>query len=100
MGNIISSEICKKCGKCCKNYPFVKLTKNEINLLEQTTKLHFEVFTNPMGKEVEEYFLQFQKNGSCFFLNENNGDYSCSVYETRPELCKNYPPNAGPCKRS
>jgi len=53
-----------------------------------------------MGKAVEEYFLQFQKNGDCFFLNENNGSYSCSVYEIRPEICKNYPSKDGLCERS
>ena len=91
MENIISTEICNKCGTCCKNYPFVELSKNEINLLEQMTALHFAVFTNPKGKAVEEYFLQFKANGDCFFLNENNGSYSCGVYEARPGICKNYP---------
>jgi Fe-S-cluster containining protein len=91
MENIISTEICKKCSECCKNYPIVKLSKNEINLLEQVTGLHFDVFTNPMGKGVEKYCLQFQENGDCFFLNENNGSYSCAVYEARPGICKNYP---------
>jgi len=91
MENILSNEICKKCGECCKNYPFIELSNNEILLLEQVTALHFEVFTNPKGKAVEEYFLQFQANGDCFFLNENNGSYSCGVYKARPGICKNYP---------
>ena len=91
MENIIPTEICNKCAECCKNSPFVELSKNEINSLEQVTGLHFDVFTNPKGKAVEEYFLQFQENGDCFFLNENNGSYSCGVYEARPGICKNYP---------
>jgi len=91
MKNITSTEICKKCGECCKNYPFVELSKNEIHALEQATALHLGVFTIPKGKAVEEYFLQFQANGDCFFLHENNGSYSCGVYEARPEICKNYP---------
>ena len=91
MENTILSETCKICGKCCQNYPFVKLSKNDINSLEKATKLYFDVFTNPIGKVIEGYFLQFQKNGDCFFLKEHNGSYSCSVYETRPEMCKNYP---------
>jgi len=88
---IVLNEICKKCAECCKNYPFVELSNSEINTLEQLTELHFDVFTNPKGKAVEEYFLQFQENGDCFFLNENNGNYSCNVYESRPVICKNYP---------
>lgn len=91
MENILSNEICKKCGECCKNYPFIELSKNEILLLEQVTALHRDVFTNPKGEAVEEYLLEFQANGDCFFLNENNGSYSCGVYEARPGICKNYP---------
>lgn len=97
--NIASSKICKRCTECCKNYPFVKLSKNEIVLLEQATKYNFDVFTNPIGTPAEGYFLKFQKNGDCVFLTETNGSYSCSVYETRPEICKNYPENEGLCKR-
>jgi Fe-S-cluster containining protein len=85
------TEICKKCAECCKNHPFVDLSKNEINSLEKVTGVPSDVFTYPKGKVVEEYFLKFQENGYCFFLNENNGSFSCNVYEARPEICKYYP---------
>ena len=91
MENIITSEICKKCAECCKNYPFVVLTQNEIYEIEKLTKLPSEFFTNQKGGAGEEYFLQFKENGDCFFLNENNGDYSCGVYEARSKICRNYP---------
>ena len=91
MENIISNEICEQCAQCCKNYPFIELSKNEIISLEDLSGLQFDVFTNPTGKAVEKYFLQFQENGDCFFLNENNGIFSCEVYEARPGICKKYP---------
>jgi Fe-S-cluster containining protein len=91
MENIILAEICKKCAECCKNYPFIDLSEKEINSLEKLTSLPSEVFTNPKGKEVEEYFLQFQDNGYCIFLIENKGCFSCGVYKERPGICKNYP---------
>ena len=91
MENTITTEICKKCAECCKNTPFVELSGHEIKLLEQVTGLHFDVFTNPKGKVVEEYFLQIQENGDCYFLKKINGSYSCGVYKKRPEICKNYP---------
>jgi Fe-S-cluster containining protein len=53
--------------------------------------MHPDVFTNQKREIVEEYFLQFQKNGYCFFLSDKNGSFSCSVYEARPEICRNYP---------
>jgi uncharacterized protein len=96
MENKISSEICQKCAECCKNFPFVELSQNEIYELEKHTGLPFDMFTNPKGETVEEYFLQFKENGYCFFLHENNGDYSCGVYEARSEICRNYP--SKPCQ--
>ena len=91
MKNIISTEICKKCAECCKNHPFVELSQHEIYELEKLTGLPFDVFTNQKGEAVEEYFLDFKKNANCFFLNENNVEYSCGVYEARSVSCRNYP---------
>lgn len=91
MENKISSEICIKCAECCKNYPFVVLSQHDIFELEKITALPFDAFTNQKGGAVEVYFLDFKKNGECIFLNENNGDYSCNVYESRPAICRKYP---------
>ena len=89
--NFISMKMCKKCAECCKKYPFVELSKSEVDAIEKVTGLHSDVFAISKGRAVEEYFLQFQENGDCFFLNENNGCYSCSIYEARPGICKKYP---------
>jgi Fe-S-cluster containining protein len=91
MENTISSEICKNCAECCKHYSFVELSQIEINALEKFTGLPFEVFTNPKGEAVGEYFLKFKENGDCYFLNTNNSNYSCEVYEARTGVCRNYP---------
>ena len=80
-----------KCAECCKNHPYVELSRNEINSLEHLTGLYVNDFTNRKRKAYEEYFFKFQKNGDCFFLNESDGSYSCAVYETRPSICRNYP---------
>jgi len=91
MENVISTRICKRCGECCKQSPFVELSNPEINSLERLTGLPPELFTNQKPSEVEEYFLQFNDKGACIFLNEKNGGYSCSVYDARPEACKAFP---------
>lgn len=86
------SEMCVKCAECCKSYPSVELSKNEIYSLEQVTGLHFDNFTNTKGKAVVKgYFLQSQENGDCVFLDKDNGVYSCKVYEARPRICQDYP---------
>ena len=79
---------------CCKNFPFVELSRAEVDSIAQLTGLPIDVFTNAKGRVVEEYFLNFKENGDCFFLNEDDGHYSCSVYEVRSAICRNYPANA------
>ncbi|MDX2479347.1 MAG: YkgJ family cysteine cluster protein [Desulfuromusa sp.] len=91
--NIISVDICRKCAECCKNYPFVEISKSEVDSIAKATGLPSDVFAISKGRAVEEYFLQFQENGNCFFLNEDNGSYSCAVYEARPGICADYPSN-------
>jgi Fe-S-cluster containining protein len=93
MENVITSEICKKCAECCKNFPFVELSQTEIHEIEKLTDLPSELFTNQKSEVDEEYFLQLKENGDCFFLNEKNGDYSCGVYAARSGICRNYPSN-------
>jgi len=63
--------------------------------LEKVTGLHHDAFTNGKMMEVEEYFLQFKSNGYCHFLNEDNGSFSCGVYDARPAICRNYPSKPG-----
>ena len=91
MRNITSSEICTVCAECCKHFPYVELSETDISALEAFTGLRFDVFTNPKGKAVEEYFLQFKDNGDCVFLNQKDDKYSCSVYEARSGTCRAYP---------
>ena len=91
MANTISNEMCQRCAQCCKNFPYIELSQDEIHALEQLTGLAFDVFTNQKDDAGKEFFLQFKKNGDCFFLNEKNGDYSCSVYAARSGICRNYP---------
>jgi len=91
MENAALGEICKKCAECCRHYPFVELSQNDIHALRKFTGLRLDAFTNPKGKRVEEYFLKSKENGDCLFLNENNDNYSCGVYEARPRVCRDYP---------
>lgn len=91
MANAASSETCRKCAECCRHNSFVELSQHDVNVLEEFTGLHFAEFTNPKGEAVEGYFLKFNENGDCIFLNGDSGHYSCSVYEARAEVCRDYP---------
>jgi uncharacterized protein len=91
MKNTLSSEVCKQCAECCKNFAFIELSQDEIFKIVQLTGLPFEAFTNPKGESPEAYFMQFKENGDCYFLTGRPGQYSCGVYAARSKVCRNYP---------
>ena len=87
----VSSITCITCAECCKNYPFISLSQSEVNLIKQYTALHADQFAEIKKGEVESYFLKFNKNGACYFLDFDSGTYSCKIYDIRPCICRNYP---------
>jgi len=88
----ISSEICTPCGECCRHFPYIEISNDDIQRLIEHTGLKQEDFTNIKDIEKEEYFLKFNDNGDCVFFEENNfGLFSCGVYKARPVICANYP---------
>lgn len=91
MKKTISSEICTICAGCCRNYPFVELTEDDILAIEHVTGLRSEDFTHSKGSAGKAPFLQLQESGDCIFLSGNKGRYSCGVYKARPRICKDYP---------
>lgn len=82
---------CKKCAECCKNFPFIKLSQTEANLMEDYSKLHIDQFAEKIEKKEKNYFLRFDEDGDCYFLEYKNGIYFCKIYEIRPSICKIYP---------
>nr|WP_281401848.1 YkgJ family cysteine cluster protein [Thalassotalea piscium] len=86
-----TSEVCTKCGTCCKNFPFVRMTKEDTDRLIEFTKLSLDQIGYSDQNEKPGYFLQFKDNGECKFLTSSNGNFYCSVYQARPALCRSYP---------
>jgi len=91
MANPALGDICKKCAECCRHYPFIELSKDDIHALKKFTGLHVDAFTNPRNADGEGHILKFKENGDCLFLNENSGGYFCAVYEARSAVCRDYP---------
>jgi uncharacterized protein len=86
-----STHICNGCGSCCRNFPYISLSKDDIKTLENFTGLTSEEFTDNIDKAGEKRFMKFQENGDCIFLTMIDGAYSCSVYEARSAICRGYP---------
>jgi Fe-S-cluster containining protein len=52
---------CEQCGACCK-LAYMKVEQGEC--------------------------LPLKENGHCGHLIEDNGKYSCAIFETRPDTCR------------
>ena len=83
------SELCMRCGKCCMAMTFEggTVTREERDVI-RWMELH--------GAHIDYY----RKNGRlryaftisqrCRELVEENGRFRCGIYETRPQMCRDY----------
>lgn len=83
---------CQNCGKCCKLEVF--LSEKEILQIEEFTKKDKSEFTS-IGyyKDIFQKLTlkrNFTKDNNCIFLEEHDGQYSCSIYKVRPQTCKDF----------
>lgn len=67
---------CKKCGRCCKIF---RLPVNNKDNLVKKFEDHFEF-------KLESYEVEVIFKGNC----EHYKNGLCSIYEKRPEMCKNF----------
>ncbi len=74
---------CQRCGQCCRLR--VKLYPRDIKRLNKAGKTGFMTFLGNLKR----------KNGYCIFLRFKNGKASCSVYKSRPDICRKYPVSRG-----
>jgi Fe-S-cluster containining protein len=70
---------CLRCGRCCSLK--VKLSKEDIKRLEKAGKKDF-IEGKHWLKRINKY---------CQFLEIKNGKSRCLVYNSRPEICRNWP---------
>lgn len=77
-------EICKKCGGFCCNYFFVWVG-------DEDAPKEFQKFR---GRKIQRYgdtLSVIQPDPCPFAKKEEDGNGWCTVYETRPEVCRIFP---------
>ncbi len=77
---------CLNCANCCRSLG-PRLTGPDIERLAKYLKMKITLFSDEYVKTDEEGDLIF-KNNPCPFLMSDN---FCSVYESRPKACREYP---------
>ncbi|MCO5234187.1 MAG: YkgJ family cysteine cluster protein [Chitinophagales bacterium] len=77
---------CLDCANCCKTTPALILEK-DAKRIAKYLKISISEFYQKYTIKDEDKDIVFKKT-PCVFLAENN---YCSIYEVRPEACREYP---------
>ena len=81
---------CQSCGACCRN-ELVYLDEEEVKTIE-SLGYNRENFLKKHSNGNDNYLsTKGDKMNSCYFLDEEDGDCSCRIYENRPSACKLFP---------
>ena len=89
----VKSELCLKCGKCCMAMTFLggdvdDEAGDEIRWMElHGLKIDY-IERNRRGRIKLEYYFTIPRR--CDALIESDGKFICSIYQTRPEMCRDY----------
>ena len=75
---------CTKCGECCR--PIVKVDKKDIKRIEELGLTDFTEYDQKIRSRVLK-----QNKGVCVFLKREGDEFTCSIHNNRPEVCRNYP---------
>ena len=87
---------CLQCGDCCHTYAIfasVDDAEREPRIKEECIRLKRWLETPEFAYRL--YPLPF--HNACCFLGENN---LCTIYATRPQVCRDFKPGCGDCVRS
>jgi Fe-S-cluster containining protein len=84
--------VCERCALCCgdseERVRQILLLKVEAKRIAQKTKRKTEEFAEKIaGSEPYLFCMRKTMAGKCVFLSDN----SCSIYDTRPLICRFYP---------
>jgi Fe-S-cluster containining protein len=96
---------CTRCGKCCTNASFMgTLSATGDDVKRWTAECRWDILRfvwalgnadNPWGDLwVDEAGIEKSR---CPFVRKDRGKptYRCTIYETRPQVCRNYVPFSG-----
>jgi len=83
---------CDRCGECCiRSNPIMMLGKDAAAIAKYLGipgSRFQELYTKGRYKQ----FIVLKSEGPCPFLGgKGPGDYRCTIYEVRPEVCRRFP---------
>lgn len=97
-------KYCQTCGDCCKRYDVSITFEEGVNIVNFTGLSFFDFSTWKFPRTLEQFDFRFfgarkfkhkRNSKECIFLCENEGVYSCGIYDVRPSVCCDYPYTVG-----
>ncbi len=95
LSSLTNENVCKKCASCCKSLAI--WVQDSEGMSDRLSFLQSPVIsyirTGIVKHSIEWLILVI--NLRCIHLNENNGIYSCKIWDSseKPNLCRSYPSN-------
>lgn len=80
-GIFMREKACKKCGKCCDQFP---MSLGQMRKIEDYLLSHPDIIIKM--RSLPE--IKSETRRVCPFLRENSGETYCLIYPVRPEICK------------
>ena len=77
---------CTKCGNCCRSL-MINVERNDVQRLAKHLQLTAEAFYTKYIEQSSEGTLAVMNTIPCHFLCDNK----CTVYEARPNECREFP---------
>ncbi len=89
---------CSRCGKCCLADMIAYVTSEDLNRWKKENRqdiLH--IIENEQAVWMGDHFISSRTGRpiyGCPFLEVKDGLFTCSIYETRPRVCRDYRPGS------
>lgn len=88
--------LCDACGACCRTFP-IRVSKEDG---EREPLIAAHALVVPPWERSDEHYYQLHPLAfcsGCLFLGEDN---LCSVYETRPQVCRRFAAGSAQCQEA
>ena len=83
------SELCQQCGRCCMAMTFEGGPVDE-DALDQIRWMELHGMRIDYFKRGRSTIYYYTMPTACSQLRESGGRYSCGIYDTRPQMCRDY----------
>jgi Fe-S-cluster containining protein len=85
--------VCDGCGACCRTFP-IFVTYDDV---EREPRIAEEGLRNTSSKKYSLTLFPLPFHEACCFL---NGEQQCTIYETRPEICRELAAGSSQCQEA